>query len=60
MIYTIKYKYRNTDKSKDVDAPNEEEARKLLEQELIDIFNDNCIKNNIKPTKTNFFKTYKI
>ena len=60
MIYTVKYKHKYVDKYKDVEAPSEEEARKLLEQELIDQYNNYCIKNHIKPTKTNFIKIYKI
>jgi hypothetical protein len=60
MNYKLKYKHKNIERFKEVVAPNEEEAQRLLEQELIDVYNGNCIKNGVRPTKTNFKKEYNL
>lgn len=60
MIYSIKYKYRGITRIKSVKAKSKEEAKELLKQELLDHYNNYCIKNYITPSLKNFNKNYKI
>lgn len=60
MRYLIKYKYRGITRKKLVEAESEEKAKEILRQELLDYYNNYCLKNNITPTLKNFNKNYKV
>lgn len=60
MRHTIIYKYLDKLTFKNVEAETEEEAKKLLCQELLDIYKGWCVNKNKQFLMSDFNRKYKI